>query len=78
MEITPPSACLSVDSNFTLSQGQGVFSGSICEVIGSVTLRFYATDSLGNTRYTASTPSITVSGMFNFTIIYIDPKATVF
>lgn len=62
VEITPSSACLSVDSNFTLINGQGVFTGSICEVGGSVTLRFFTTDTLGNVRYTSSTPSITVSG----------------
>lgn len=62
VEITPPTACLSVDSNFTLTKGEGVFPGSICEVVASVTLRFYATDDLNNVHYTVSTPTITVSG----------------
>ena len=64
VEITPPTACLSVDSNFTLVDGQAVFPGSVCEVGGTVTLRFFTTDSQGSDHYTASTPSITVSGIF--------------
>ncbi len=61
MEISPSSACLSVDSDFQLIQGEGVFQGSVCEVIDSVTLRFYATDS-NVIHYTHPTPPITVSG----------------
>ena len=66
MEITPASTCLSVDSNFTLTNGEGVFPGSICEVAASVTLRFYTTDSQGNMHYTNPTPAITVSGELKF------------
>ena len=65
MEITPGSTCLSVDSNFTLANGEGVFTGSICEVAASVTLRFYTTDSQNAMHYTVSTPAITVSGKSN-------------
>ena len=66
VEITPASTCLSVDSNFTLANGEGVFPGSICEVAASVTLRFFTTDSQGNTHYTNPTPAITVSGKRRF------------
>ena len=62
VEISPSTACLSVDSNFQLVRGKGVFQGSICEVINSVTLRFYATDDHNVIHYTDPTPSISVSG----------------
>ena len=63
VEISPSIACLSVDSSFQLARGEGVFQGSICEVIDSVTLRFYANDSHTNiVHYTDPTPPISVSG----------------
>ena len=62
VEISPSSACLSVDSSFQLIGGEGVFQSSICEVIDSVTLRFYATDSRNIMHYTEPTPPISVSG----------------
>ena len=62
VEVTPSTACLAVDSNFELSRGEGVFPGSICEVVDSVILRFYATDNLNNVHYTDPTPPIAVSG----------------
>ena len=74
IEVTPASTCLSVDSNFTLSKGEGVFTGSICEVAASVTLRFYATDSLGNTHFAGPTPSIAVSGEAEARTVSISEK----
>ena len=76
-EITPSSTCLSVDSSFNLTNGVGDFPGSICEVAASVTLRFYVTDSLGNTHYSASTPAITVSGKLMQTLIIETSELTI-
>jgi hypothetical protein len=52
VEISPSTACLSLDSNFQLAQGEGVLQGSICEVIDSVTF----------IHYTDPTPPNSVSG----------------
>ena len=64
VEITPPTACLSLDSSFHLNKGEGTYPGSICEVVKSITLRFFTTDRFGTAHYTNPTPSIAVSGKF--------------
>lgn len=62
MEISPSTVCLSVDSSFQLSRGQGKFPGSVCEPTENVQLIFTTVSSDGTPFNTSWTPSFNVTG----------------
>lgn len=62
VEIDPPSACLSTDSNFQLTYGNGTFPGSVCAPSENVRLQFSVVATNGTTIYSNWTPQFNVSG----------------
>ena len=63
MEISPADACLSVDSSFSLSSGEGIFPGSVCLPTEDVKLRFYGTSNKTGVNVTSAwTPEFNVTG----------------
>ena len=61
-EVDPSTTCLSNDAGFTLMNGVGVFTGSICDLAQNVRIRFSAITSLNVTLYTPWTPLFNVTG----------------
>ncbi|KAK3576183.1 hypothetical protein CHS0354_001202 [Potamilus streckersoni] len=55
---TPGTACLSDDSTFVTSNGQGIFMGSICEPVASVSLTFQIISIVANGTKISSLPTL--------------------